>query len=312
MAMSRKLPIEVERVELRSRNLIPGRLARFLSLRLPPAVVLGLVYGASIGSRTRPDIVLSAGGKTLAANVAFRKAFRTLNIFSGTPRHVGSKHFSLVLTPYRSQAALPNTLCALKPSALDPDALPSPKPFPAAGFRVGVLVGGAIPSANFTMDDWRALCRLLKGLHDECACELTIVTSRRTPVDFYAAYDEIVRGDQETVHLVDYRKPGTGSINDGYAADAILVTSDSMSMITEGCAARRPVVVLEPDITQPFRDGEAVKTLAENGYLAVRRVRTASPAEVTSIFTLVVPMKSNHLDVLAEAVVSALDKCHET
>lgn len=311
MAMSRKLPIDIERVELRSRSLIPGRIARFLSIHLPPAFVLGLVYGRSIGNRSRPDVVLSAGGKTLAANVAFRKAYRTLNVFSGTPRHVGSSHFSLVLTPYRSQAALPNTLCALKPSALDPDAFPLPKPFPADGFRVGVLVGGPIPSANFMMDDWRALCRLLKALHEECSCALTIVTSRRTPDEFYAAYDEVMRGDLGGVHFVDYRKPGTGSINDGYAADAILVTSDSMSMITEGCAARRPVVVLEPDVTQPFRDGEAVRTLAEDGYLAVRRVRSASIPDVTALFTSLFPMKANHLDVLAEAVVSALDGCSE-
>jgi hypothetical protein len=77
-------------------------------------------------------------------------------------------------------------------------------------------------------------------------------------------------------------------------------------MITEGVAARRPVIVLTPATTKPFRDNEAVDSLATDNRLAVLPVREATPAQVAAKLSALTPMKENHLDHLADIVAAAI------
>jgi mitochondrial fission protein ELM1 len=135
-----------------------------------------------------------------------------------------------------------------------------------------------------------------------------LVTSRRTPGVFYAALDPIIGRKDIVEKFIDHRQAGTGSIAEGYAADAIFATSDSMSMITEGVAALRPVIVLSPAITKPFRDNEAVDSLAADNRLAVLPVRAATPEQIAAKLAALEPMKENHLDRLADIVAAALNK----
>jgi mitochondrial fission protein ELM1 len=135
-----------------------------------------------------------------------------------------------------------------------------------------------------------------------------LVTSRRTPDAFYKACAPVVADKDIVATFIDHRQAGTGSIAEGYAADAIFVTSDSMSMITEGVAARRPVIVLTPERTQPFRDNEAVDDLATDNRVAVLPVRDANPGQIAAKLQSLTPMTENHLDRLAEIVAAALTR----
>lgn len=306
LALGRRMETKVERLELCKPRIVPRRLARYAARFLPPRFVLAWLYG--ITTIPKADVIVSAGGNTLAANIALSKLTGAPNVFTGTPRHVGGAKFALVLTPYKSQANFPNTAYALKPCALDPDAFATPKRWPAAPFRIAVFVGGPIPSADFKDADWQALAELMRTVARDHDARFILVTSRRTPDAFYAALDPIISRKDIVDKFIDHRAVGTGSIAEAYAADAIWATSDSMSMITEGVAARRPVIVLEPAVTKPFRDNEAVASLAADNRLAVLPVREATPAQVAAKLTTLTPMKENHLDRLADIVAAVLQK----
>ncbi len=304
LALGRRMETKVERLELIKPRIVPRRLARYAALYLPPRLVLAWLYG--ITTIPKADVIVSAGGNTLAANIALSGLTGAPNVFTGTPRHIGGAKFALVLTPYKSQANFPNTAYALKPCALDPDAFPAPKRWPATPFRIAVFVGGPIPSADFKAEDWQALGELMRTMAREHDVRFILVTSRRTPDAFYAALDPIIARQDIVDRFIDHRKAGTGSIAEGYAADAIFATSDSMSMITEGVAARRPVIVLAPERTKPFRDNEAVDSLAADNRLAVLPVREATPEQVAAKLATLEPMKENHLDRLADIVAAAI------
>ncbi len=303
LGLSRRMETKVERIELIKPRIFPRRLARYAATLLPPRLVLRWLYG--ITTVPKADLIVSAGGNTLAANIALAKLTGAPNVFTGTPRHVDRKSFALVLTPYKSEATLPNTAYALKPCALDPTAFAAPKRWPAKPFRIAVFIGGPIPSADFQDADWQALAELMRTLARTYDVRFTLVTSRRTPDAFYTALDSIIARQDIVDRFIDHRQAGTGSIAEGYAADAIFATSDSMSMITEGCAARRPVIVLAPAITKPFRDNEAVDGLAADNRLAVLPVR-ATPEQIAAKLEALTPMTENHLDRLADIVAAAI------
>ncbi len=306
LALGRRMETKVERLDLIKPRIVPRRLARYAARFLPPRFVLAWLYG--ITTIPKADVIVSAGGNTLAANIALSKLTGARNVFTGTPRHVGGAKFALVLTPYKSQANFPNTAYALKPCALDPDAFATPKRWPATPFRIAVFVGGPIPSADFKDADWQALAELMRTVARDHDARFILVTSRRTPDAFYAALDPIISRKDIVDKFIDHRAAGTGSIAEAYAADAIWATSDSMSMITEGVAARRPVIVLEPAVTKPFRDNEAVASLAADNRLAVLPVRTATPEQVAAKLGTLEPMKENHLDRLADIAAAVLQK----
>ncbi len=304
LALGRRMATKVERLELIKPRIVPRRLARYAALWLPPRLVLAWLYG--ITTIPKVDVIVSAGGNTLAANIALSKLTGAPNIFTGTPRHVGGVQFSLVLTPYKSQANFPNTAYALKPCALDPDAFPAPKRWPAAPFRIAVFVGGPTPAADFWQLDWQALGKLMWAMEKRFGVRFVVVTSRRTPTEVYDQLEPLIAHTAIIDRFIDHRKAGTGSIAEAYAADAIFATSDSMSMITEGVAARRPVIVLAPERTKPFRDNEAVDSLAADNRLAVLPVREATPEQVAAKLATLEPMKENHLDRLADIVAAAI------
>jgi hypothetical protein len=304
LSLSRRMDTKVERIELIKPRIFPRRLARYAATLLPPRLVLSWLYG--INAAPKADLIVSAGGNTLAANIALAKLTGAPNVFAGTPRHIDRKSFALVLTPYKSETTLPNTAYALKPSALDPDTLPAPRRWPAKPYRIAVLVGGPTPQADFWQLDWQALAKLMWSMAKRLDVRFVVITSRRTPDVFYdQAAGELGRKDIVD-KFIDHRQAGTGSIAEGYACDAIFVTSDSMSMITEGVAARRPVIVLAPERTKPFRDNEAVDALAADNRLAVLPVRETTPEQIAAKLESLTPMTENHLDRLADIVAAVM------
>jgi hypothetical protein len=309
-ALARRMEIKVDRLDLIKPRIFPRRLARYAAQWLPPGLALRWLYGLKDGAYPKPDAIVSAGGNTLAANIALAKKHNIPNIFSGTPRHIPRDQFALVLTPYKSEANLPNTAYALKPCALDPDALPAPKRWPEQPFRIAVFVGGPTQAAQFNQIDWQSLAKHIRRMAKEFGVRFIVVTSRRTPQQAYDQLEFVVNHSEIVEKFIDHREAGTGSIAEAYAADAIFATSDSMSMITEGVAARRPVIVLAPAYTEPFRDNEAVDDLGASNRLAVMPVRESKPATIAAKLQSLTPMTENHLDHLGDIVAAALNSRH--
>lgn len=305
-ALARKRPVETARVEARAGKAIPRALAPRLARWLPPRLYLAVVHGLSESDFPACDLVVSAGAVTFGANIALAKLRGIPNVVAGSLRGIDPRDVSLTLLPYARARDLPNHACLIKPAAIDPDTLPKARAW--EGFasgeerKIGVLVGGPTANAAFAPPDWERLAALLGECAGEQGISLRIATSPRTPQGAYDALEPLA--GRANVRFIDFREAGPGSAGPVYECDAMLVTADSMSMITEAVAAQRPAVALAPARTQPNADDEAVESLVKDGRLRVLALADASAQSLDPAFASITPMRENHLDVLAETVLS--------
>ena len=107
---------------------------------------------------------------------------------------------------------------------------------------VGVVVGGDLRGRRFTRDDARRLIGGLQRLR-AAGMGLAITPSRRTPAAVRAMLAAAFAGDPR-VFLWNMQgdNPYRGILS---LADRLVVTSDSVSMVSEALAARAPVEVLD-------------------------------------------------------------------
>lgn len=300
-ALARRRAVEVTRVELRS--WAPRAAIGRLWTMLPDPLFLRLVHGLD-AAHVAADLIVSAGAATLGANAALAGTLGARNVFAGSTRMVEAGRISLVLTPYAKDGGQPNTAFELKPSPIDPDTLPPVRAWRPDRPALSLLLGGATAQVRWRSEDWQALARLVRSVADGWSARCTIVSSRRTPDAAYAALKPLAR--HAAIRFVDYRDAGVGSIAPTMAADALLVTSDSLSMISEAVAAKRPVVVLEPRRTLPTDDAAAIRDLAASGRLATASLAEATAGSLDAHVRALTPMRQNHLDLLADTLVRRL------
>lgn len=307
-ALARRRPVATQTITIARRRQMPGRmLAAALGLGLSPAAVLRLGYGVDALSLPAADVVISAGGDTLAANVAAARLLGATNIFCGTLRHFPAEAFGLVVSSYARHTRLPRHLVALKPNGIDPDTLPQRprgQPFgPAqAPRRAGLLVGGPSGLFQWRPDEWQSLSAFLVASHRGLGIEWVVSTSRRTPA---AVADELQalarRPSGPIAELIDFREAGPGTLPRLFGAvEAILATEDSSTMLSEAVCARLPVVGVSPQ-AHAFKDEEAEYRafLTEQGWCRCLPLAALTPATFLAALAEVRPLRENHLDRLA-------------
>lgn len=311
-ALRRRGPVELDRREVRPRWPVFKALIPKLGRLLPPKMVLGLLHGIDPAHLERPDLIVSAGGPTIGANVALARLWDTPNVFSGSTRGYPLTAFHLVLTPYVSVAAPPKVVFAPKPSPFDPDRIPASRPLRSPddlrGGRVSVLIGGPTSYADFAREDWERLAALVATLVAEWQTKVTVVTSPRTPEAAYEHILPLVERCGGAVSVVDFRAAGPGSIDRAFDCDLVLITSDSMSMMTEAAVSRRAAIALAPHKVAPNRDDQAVAGLVGAGWLAVLPLAAADAAAIVETAAALMPMQENHLDRLADLIASAISE----
>lgn len=314
-AIARRCPVSVRRLDVRPRRFPKGTPLRWLvRAGLPPAVLLGLGYGLTPADvrpagAAAPDLIVSAGSDTLAANVLAARLTGAANIFIGTIRDLPETDFSAVLTTFPSQASRPRHWLAAKPTLVDPDRLPIPRDLATAGGLGGaslaVLVGGPTPSHRWRETDWRALAGLLSGIAATTGARLRITTSRRTPAEAIAALRPLA--DTTGVETLAIFGEGPAMSLDGFfGADAILVTDDSATMVFEAVTARRPVVTLAPADRSPTRDDEAFGELEAAGLIRRQSAVATTPQAIADAIRAIRPMEEHPAERLLAILAPAL------
>lgn len=308
-ALERHRATELHRIELAKRA-GPVRWLLGIAARLAPAA-MPLRWYLGKDDLQPVDVVVSAGGRTLAANVVLTRQSKGVhNIFSGSPRQFPANAFTLVLLSY--PAPDEKGIYVLKPTALDPDRLPPARRRKATGaaapYRIAVLIGGPIPSCPFDDKDWRRILDLLHALARTPGVSLLPVTSRRTPAAWSDSLLAECQGLDGIERIIDFRTAGPGSVAAAFETDAIVATGDSMSMVSEAAAAQRAVAVLMPPVTQPSRDDATMRDLERRRRIARVTVTQAEGDTVLAALDATEPMAENHLDILADILDRALDK----
>jgi hypothetical protein len=113
------------------------------------------------------------------------------------------------------------------------------------GPRTAVLVGGPTAATPFDEEDLAAMCDKLEGTLARDGGRLLLCGSRRTPV----AWAQTLRARFDgTRHALWFDASDGDNLYDGALACAqrVVLTPDSVNMVSEACATALPVFVAEP------------------------------------------------------------------
>jgi len=319
-ALARLGPTSVRELRIDRRPLIPTRiLRRMLSVGASPRLVLRLGYGVSASTMGGADLVLSAGGETLPANVAAARALGVPNIFCGSLRDVPPEDIALVITSYQRFAGRPRHLVALKPSAMDPDALGRPANIPSFSDAnrpqfAGLLIGGDSGLFHYAEEEWRALIEFLGALSAAWGTRWLISTSRRTAQPVGEAVFELAKDKNVVADFIDYRWAGPGTLPKLFSrSDIIVCTEDSSTMLSEAIAARLPVIGVAPR-QHSFKPEEAEyrQWLLQNDWCRCLPLSELTVGTFAGALADVRPMSENHLNHLAAEIKERLPQLFRT
>ena len=197
-----------------------------------------------------PDLVISCGRRSVAAAMAVRHAAggRTRTIHIQEPP-VPPARFDIIVIPEHDRLRAPNVLVtrgalhhvtpaklAEAGTAFAPLFAHLPRPL------ISVMVGGSTRSQEFTPAIVTDLARKLAEAARTSGGSIALTPSRRTDARSIALLAEGLRGTPHYLWNREGDNPYFGLLALG---DALVVTSDSVSMMTEACITGKPVYLYE-------------------------------------------------------------------
>lgn len=223
---------------------------RWLPPQLWPAGVLGVGHGGDRLAPPWPRLLVSAGERSVAPALAIRRLSggATYCVHIQHPR-VDPAKFDLVTASAHDRLAGPNVrttrgaLHHVTREKLDAEAakfearyahLPRP--------LVAVLIGGANRVYRFDRDTAVRLADGLVRICRESGCGLLITASRRTGAENQALLRERLAGLPAEIWDGKDDNPYLAYLG---LADAIVVTGDSVNMVSEACYTGKPVHVFQ-------------------------------------------------------------------
>ncbi len=309
-AIGRQADVHIERRTIRRRRWVPARiLAALIASGTPAARILKLGYGINAGDLPAADLVVSAGGETLAANIAAARDLDAKNVFCGTLRRIAPENFDLVVTSYARFADEPRHIVALKPNGMDPDVLGRPDSIPQFGPDqpppvVGLLVGGDSGLFHYDDEEWQTVMDFLEAAHNAHGTRWLVSTSRRTASSLGDTVAEMARTSPAISAFIDFRSAGPGTLPHLFSnVEAVLCSEDSSTMISEAVCARLPVIGFAPR-QHDFKPEEAEyrSFMQDSGWYRSVPLAELTPDRFLDALAAVQPMQENHLDRLATMV----------
>ena len=199
-----------------------------------------------------PDLIVSSGRRSaLIAREARRLAGgRPLLVHVQDPRG-GSGAFDLVIAMDHDRVQGPNVVRVA--TALH-DVTPARLEAAANAWRgrlaglkpplIGVVVGGPAGRAPFGLEEGRALLEKVIAMKAASGGGVAVVPSRRTPEEVVELFADAAKQD---AGLWVWRRDGDNPYLGVLAlADRLVVTGDSVSMVSEALATPHPVEVFTP------------------------------------------------------------------
>ena len=241
---------EVLGLPIREWALKAGGLARLLAPRKFPgsAAAFGSEFASAL--RNQPPALAIGCGRmaALATRQAGESGVRSVQILD--PR-ISTSHWDLVIAPEHDGVSGPNVLTmvgSLNPvdaAWLESERQQLPQLGALARPRTVVLLGGPTRATRFDRSALEALLAKLDSWLDRDGGSALVCGSRRTPAEWADPIRDRYRGQDHLVWMDqgDGGNPYSGALA---WADRIIVSPDSVNMISEACATAVPVFVAEP------------------------------------------------------------------
>jgi mitochondrial fission protein ELM1 len=238
-----RLPFVLKRVRIKGPlRLLPVRLQVYLS----PRILLRFVGSDEPLRQPWPQVIISVGRRSVPIALALKQVSGAFTVNIQDPK-VPAQWFDLVAAPTHDEFNAPNVITtfgavhritanklaeAAKKFATKFDFLPHP--------RFAVLLGGDSKGFRFSPAEAAAFGTLVAKLAREHRGSLLITSSRRTRPQSLSAFANAIVG---VPHIL---WSGTGE-NPYMAmlawADFIIVTNDSVNMVTEAAGTGKPIYV---------------------------------------------------------------------
>jgi mitochondrial fission protein ELM1 len=270
-----------------ARGLAQAVAGRVIEKTAPARSIAGFLAGLTAAPRLAeafappwPDILITCGRRSVPFAVALKRASggRMFAAHIQDPRAFRGAFDLIIAMDHDRLPAGPRVIkvatalhdvtpLSLAQAARDWRARFAPLGRPLAG----VLIGGDLRGRPFTLEDGRRLLDGLLRLRSEADAGLAITPSRRTPAAVRRLLAEAFAGDRRTfLWDLEGANPYRGILA---LADRLVVTTDSVSMVSEAIATGRPVELLDLGFR---RHVGFVQSLVDGG-LARRFVGDPSP-----------------------------------
>jgi mitochondrial fission protein ELM1 len=228
-----------------------------------------------------PDLIVSSGRRSAIVAIAVKRAAgsRPVLVHAQDPL-TNPRLFDLIVAMEHDRVRGPNVMRVVTAlHDLTPQRLTSagvswkarlahlPRPM------TGVLLGGPTRGSDFGVAQARELQSRLAALRTNQGGSYVIVPSRRTPDEALSVFQTTAQGDPGV--LVWDRSGDNPYAGVLALADRLVVTGDSVSMISEALATPHPVEVFASDLRK--RHEGFVRTLVDQGLVRIFDGRPSDP-----------------------------------
>lgn len=198
---------------------------------------------------SKPDLIISFGGNSVALNVALKYYFHANNIAIGNCYSIPSECFDAQVSisgDDENDRAVSSKIPICKVD----------KQQRIAAGRVlsgnsqknwSMLIGGDGSGYCWQEQDFHRIGRALRVLSHQYGVRWLLTTSRRTPLEAEKILGQYLNEDNvQTCYFFHQQKSGDILAILG-SSERIFCTEDSLSMITESVALEKPVVTIKPE-----------------------------------------------------------------
>lgn len=223
---------------------------------LSPFLRLGLAHAFENKSAICPpwpDLLIASGRLSVPASLYVRRQSaradrRTFTVQIQDPV-ISPSHFDLVIAPLHDGLEGPNvvsTIGALHRVETDrlarDAALLAPRVAALPHPYVGVLIGGPNGSYHLGAHEIAELASKLRALAGRMGAGLLVTPSRRTGAENTSLLKTLLSGTPAFIWDGEGRNPYFGILG---LSDFLVVTADSVNMISEACASGKPVAIYD-------------------------------------------------------------------
>lgn len=257
-----------------------------LPLALCPFPLMGLGQGSDPLTPPWPDLVISCGRRTIPIAIAIKRASggRTKAVHIQDCKGAASS-FDLVIPMSHDGLSGPNVLAVdtalhrvSRKRLAEAHDIWQERMQAYARPLIGVILGGRNRTYRFTTDVANRLIALLEDLQKDTGASLYITPSRRTEREAAQLFEMFAKRSSSVYFWSgEGDNPYLGILAH---ADALIVTEDSVSMVSEALATQKPVATFPLEGVSK-RHGEFIDRLRRNG--AITRFDGTFPKAGTTI-----------------------------
>jgi len=245
LALAKALNLDYELKNIEYRSLIS---------RLPNFLLAGIWHvdkqksdNLDLSIKT-PEIIISAGRRCALVAVYLKKQMHRLKIINIMRPELAHNFFNYLILPQHDLSIKSNNAIEIIGALNDSHEQMQKAPkineiHPGVGDFIGVVIGGATPSFDFTYKDAERLIECIRQAVKNIPCNFVISFSRRTN-------DHIKQMIKDAFKDSVIYDPSSNEANIYYSilksAKFIICTGDSISMRSEIASSRKPCYIYKP------------------------------------------------------------------